>query len=70
MTKKFYFLITGILFALITLVHLCRLVQGWEITVHGTIIPIWVSWIGLVISGALAYYGLRFGTRREYQSEL
>jgi hypothetical protein len=57
MTQRSFFLITSILFLLIALLHAIRLLQGWQVTIGGTVVPLWVSWIGLAISGFLAYEG-------------
>jgi hypothetical protein len=42
-------------FALIAIMHVLRLVLGWEVTVNGIIIPMWVSLPGLVIAAGLAW---------------
>ncbi len=57
MTQRSFFLITSILFLLIALLHAVRLLQGWQVTIGGAVVPVWVSWIGLAISGFLAYEG-------------
>jgi hypothetical protein len=44
------------IFILIAMVHLLRLVYGWEATVNNVVIPMWVSVMGLLIAGALAYF--------------
>lgn len=44
------------IFILITVVHLLRLVFGWEATLNGVVVPMWVSVLGLLIAGALAYF--------------
>ena len=41
-------------FALVALVHLLRLFSGWEVVVGGLVIPMWLSWIGLIFAGGLA----------------
>jgi hypothetical protein len=43
-----------VIFALIALAHLCRLVWGCEVVVSGTVIPMWVSVVGLIVSAGLA----------------
>jgi hypothetical protein len=43
-----------VLFALIALVHLLRLLLGWEVIVNGTVVPKWASGPGLVITAGLA----------------
>jgi hypothetical protein len=42
-------------FLLIALMHILRLVLGWEVTVNTVIIPMWVSVLGLVIAAGLAW---------------
>jgi hypothetical protein len=46
--------IAVVIFALIALAHLCRLVWGCEVVVSGTVIPNWVSMVGLIVSAGLA----------------
>ena len=36
------------------IVHLLRVVFGWEIVVTGYVVPVWWSAIGLVVAGGLA----------------
>ena len=57
MTQRSFFLITSILFLLIALLHAVRLLQGWQVTIGGAVVPFWVSGIGLAISGFLDYEG-------------
>ena len=42
------------LFGLIALAHLYRLVKGCEVVVNGTVIPQWLSVVGLVIGAGMA----------------
>ena len=64
MTQKAFSLIAGLLFALVALVHLWRIVEGWDVTAYGTIIPLWTSWIALIVTGILSFCGLFFGLRK------
>ena len=41
-------------FTLVALVHLARVVAGWEVVVTGFVIPVWWSGIGMVVAGGLA----------------
>jgi hypothetical protein len=43
-----------IIFALVALVHLFRLIWGFEVVVGGTMLPQWVSLPGLIIAAGLA----------------
>lgn len=44
-----------ILFALVALAHLLRLLFGVEITVGGWTAPMWVSVLGVLVPGAVAF---------------
>ena len=63
MARKGYLLISGGLFAIVAMAHLCRLVFDWRITVDDAVIPMWVSWVGLVIPGTLALWAFLLGRR-------
>jgi hypothetical protein len=39
---------------LIALVQATRFLLGWEVTIHGVVIPVWLSGIAFVIAGGLA----------------
>lgn len=49
----------AVLFSLIAILHAARLLRGWQVTIEGAVVPIWISWIGLVIASYLAYQGFR-----------
>jgi uncharacterized membrane protein len=57
MAQRTFSLITAVLFFLIALLHAVRLLRGWQVTIEGAVVPIWISWIGLVIAAYLAYQG-------------
>ena len=63
MNQKTFSLAAGAIFAMIAVLHLLRLLLGWEAIVGGWPVPMWVSWTALVIAGFLAYQGLRFSRR-------
>ena len=65
MTQRTFTLVTAMLFLLIALLHAVRLLRGWQITIEGAVVPLWVSWIGLAITGYLAWQGFRLA-RTEY----
>ena len=53
MKKPFTPIAVGV-FALVALLHVFRLAFGWEATIQGSVIPLWVSGLGVVIAGGLA----------------
>jgi hypothetical protein len=46
--------IAAVVFALVALVHLLRLVYGWEVTLAGWVVPLWLSVVGLIVAGGLS----------------
>lgn len=47
--------ISVVFFVVVALTHLLRLMFGWEVSVAGTEIPMWVSVVGVIIPGVLAF---------------
>jgi hypothetical protein len=47
-------LLAVLVFSLVTIAHVARLIFRTEVIVGGAVIPMWVSVIGLFVSGALA----------------
>jgi hypothetical protein len=54
-----YLQISGTLFGLIALAHLLRLLRHWPINLLGHTVPLWVSWLGLVLAGGLSIWAWR-----------
>ena len=52
-----YATVSALIFAIVALVHLARLVKGWPVQVGAFIIPMSVSWIGLLVSALIAIWG-------------
>jgi len=59
MTHQTFSLNTAVIFLLITFLHAIRLLRGWQVTIEGAVVPIWISWIALAIAAYLAYEGFR-----------
>jgi hypothetical protein len=49
-------LVSGIIFAIIALVHILRLIIGWPVTFNGQEVPLWSSIVSIVITGGLAVW--------------
>jgi hypothetical protein len=47
--------VVGSLFIVIAVLHVARLLMGWEIVIGGYAVPIWVSFIGAAVAGFLGY---------------
>ena len=63
MSEKTFAAIAATIFGLVALLHLLRLVMGWSIVIEAWTVPMWLSWVGLVVAGALSYFGARFARR-------
>jgi hypothetical protein len=57
MTEKTFLKTAAAIFGVVAVVHLVRILAGWPIVIDGWTVPMWVSWIGLIVSGGLSYYG-------------
>jgi hypothetical protein len=58
MKQGAFLLLTSSIFALIALLHALRLIYGWNVTIGAWTVPIWVSAVGFLIAGYLAFQGL------------
>ena len=52
--NKPFTMLAVLVFTLVALLHLFRLVFGWEVTFNGAVVPMWLSIAGLLIAGGLA----------------
>ena len=64
MNQKTYSQLTGAIFILIAVLHLARIIWSWGATIGGWTLPMWLSWIALVVAAYLGYHGLKLGGRR------
>ena len=48
---------------MVALFHLVRSYMGWPVMIGDWSVPMWVSWIGVVVPGGLAFFGLRLAER-------
>ena len=60
MTEKTFSTIAAAIFEVVAVLHLVRILMGWSIVIEGWTVPMWVSWVGLVIAGGLSYHGAKF----------
>lgn len=64
MVNKDYSLFAGVIFAIIAVLHVLRIVFGWEAMIAGWSVPMWLSWIALLIAGYLGYTGFMLSRKR------
>jgi hypothetical protein len=63
MSQRTFSLVAGLIFLVVALAHLTRLVLGWHVALGGWTLPMWISWLALVVAGYLAYEGLSLSRR-------
>jgi hypothetical protein len=49
--------VTATLFLAVAIMHLLRIILGWQVETGGLSIPFWVSWLGVLVAGTFAYFG-------------
>ena len=61
-----YIRTTGVVFAVVALAHVVRLALDWPAQVAGWVVPIWISWVAILVAGALCVWAFRaVGRARE-----
>ena len=63
MNKKSYYKLVSSIFLIVGLLHLLRVLKGWEAVIGGVIIPIWFSWVAVALTFYLAFRGLSFASK-------
>lgn len=51
---KPFTIIAIVIFALVAVLHVLRLIFGWEAVINGMVVPIWASVLAIIIAGGLA----------------
>jgi threonine/homoserine/homoserine lactone efflux protein len=63
MRQRTFSLVAGVVFGLVALAHVLRIVLGWSIVIQDLSVPMWPSWIAVVVFGYLAYEGFRLARK-------
>ncbi len=59
MTSRAFSRVAAVFFVLVALAHAWRAIQGLPAQVGATAIPVWISWLAVAVTGALAVLGFR-----------
>ena len=60
MDRKTYFLVSAIIFGVLALLHAARVFFGWDAQIGDFAVPVWLSWIAVLVGGYLAWHGWQF----------
>ena len=63
MNKKTYFQTTLVVFIIVAVVHSLRILLGWPAEISGWEVPMWVSWLAVIVAGTLAYHAYKINKR-------
>lgn len=63
MSSPVFCKVAGALFGLVALAHAARLALAVPIQFGATDVPMWASWLGLLVAGVLSVWGFRCGRR-------
>jgi len=55
--STYYAVVSALIFAVVAVAHAIRLVNRWAIQVGPFLVPMSVSWIGLVIAALISIWG-------------
>ena len=61
MSQKNFNTIAGAIFLIVAILHLWRVIGGIDVAFGSTMIPIWISWLGVIVGAVLGYYGIKHG---------
>lgn len=64
MTTKNYFQVTGTIFAVIGLLHVLRLLLGWEAQIGDFAVPFWLSVVAVIVAAYLAWNAFQLGQKK------
>jgi hypothetical protein len=65
MSAESYARLAASIFAVIAVLQLARALAGWPVTIGGTTIPVWPSWLAFVVAGGLAWLGFSASDNEE-----
>ncbi|HET6461707.1 MAG TPA: hypothetical protein VFG29_13085 [Syntrophales bacterium] len=52
---KPFTVIAIVIFCIMSVIHILRLIYGWEVVINGVQIPVWMSFLGAIVAGLIAY---------------
>lgn len=65
MNAKPYVVLSALIFAMVALAHLARALCQAPIAIADFHLPVWLSWIGAAVSGALSAWGFTAALKRK-----
>ena len=63
-TVNNYLYVSAAIFGSVALVHVVRALSGWAFQIGPMDVPVLASWVGFVITGALAVWAIRLASNQ------
>jgi len=63
MKKKHYFYITSIIFLIVGVIHLVKIITGFEIRIFEYLYPLWLSVLEMIIAFYFVILGFYLGNK-------
>jgi hypothetical protein len=60
MRERIYMLVIGVVFTIVAVAHLIRIFTGADFNILGWEVPLWLSWLGVIVATYLAYASFHF----------
>lgn len=61
--ERMYLVAAGAIFAVVALGHLARVLYQGDLSIFGWDVPVFVSWLGVIVATYLAYASFHFAAR-------
>ena len=61
--ERAYLLIVGVIFTTVAIIHLIRILSSTDFVIFGWSAPLWLSWLGTIVTSYLAYASFHFFRR-------
>jgi len=58
-----YIKIVSTLFIVVFILHFLRIINKWDFVISGYQVPMWISWVAVVLLGYLVIRGLSYGNK-------
>ena len=66
---KVYSAVSAFIFTLVAFLHLFRLIGNWKLVIADWSAPMWVSAVGLIVAGYLAFEGFHFAMPMRHEQD-
>ncbi|OGI59500.1 hypothetical protein A2814_03125 [Candidatus Nomurabacteria bacterium RIFCSPHIGHO2_01_FULL_38_19] len=63
MIKNNFVFVVSAVFLIIGVIHVLRVFGGWEVQIENSVIPMWVSWVAVIVAFYLSFQGFRLAKK-------